>query len=411
MRRQSAQSGADARIRSQLGTAWQQKLPFPARNVLRRWRQLIGVMVGVGIALGVAMTMLGVSQVTVDFLAADFKRSGADIYVTTEGGKLIAILPGDTPGTMSNGTSTLSRIRALPGVHSAIGVITGSLVRDPEGPRRDDVPTELVVVLGVDGDPAEIPGALVLDRGRWLRRTNEVVLGPKLAREKALAVGDTLRLEQRELTIVGVGKLRGLGAGFASDTVAFLDYRTFRERSGYGDLMNLIAVDTAAPEQNRERIGEFGGLSVSTPADLVGEASKINESTIGVYWVLIGLTLAIAGLFINNVLGRSVAERRAEFATLRAIGVPTRTVLLTVAGEATAIGVVAAALGMAMAQAIGAMLNAWLAPAYSVETFYSPDAKLFLLVFALSLGLGVVSGLFPARAATRVDPVIVLREA
>ena len=39
------------------------------------------------------------------------------------------------------------------------------------------------------------------------------------------------------------------------------------------------------------------------------------------------------------------------------------------------------------------------------------DANLFLLVFGLALFLGLVSGLFPARRATRVDPVEVLREA
>ena len=46
-----------------------------------------------GIALGVAMTMLAVSQGSIDFYTLDYKRSAADLYVVTEGGNLIPVLP------------------------------------------------------------------------------------------------------------------------------------------------------------------------------------------------------------------------------------------------------------------------------------------------------------------------------
>jgi putative ABC transport system permease protein len=112
------------------------------------------------------------------------------------------------------------------------------------------------------------------------------------------------------------------------------------------------------------------------------------------------------------MLGRSVAERRLEFATLRAIGIPTRTILLTVGSEALLIGLVAALVGMVLSQVIGeGWINPALAPQYGLDFFYVADAKTFAMVFALALGLGVVAGLFPARQATRVDPVEVLREA
>ena len=52
-----------------------------------------------------------------------------------------------------------------------------------------------------------------------------------------------------------------------------------------------------------------------------------------------------------------------------------------------------------------------MAAAYSLESLYSPSPGLFVLVAVLALVLGLVSGLFPARQATRVDPVEVLREA
>lgn len=59
--------------------------------------------------------------------------------------------------------------------------------------------------MGVDGDPSQIDGLLVLKQGRWLRRPDEVMVGTTLAREKHLAVGDPLRLSGRTFTIVGIG--------------------------------------------------------------------------------------------------------------------------------------------------------------------------------------------------------------
>jgi len=52
-----------------------------------------------------------------------------------------------------------------------------------------------------------------------------------------------------------------------------------------------------------------------------------------------------------------------------------------------------------------------LAAEYGFETLYVTDLNLFLVVIGLSLGLGLLSGLLPARQATSVDPVEILREA
>jgi ABC-type antimicrobial peptide transport system permease subunit len=130
-----------------------------------------------------------------------------------------------------------------------------------------------------------------------------------------------------------------------------------------------------------------------------------------IFWTLIVLTMTIAALFVSTVLSRSVAERRLEFATLRAIGVSTRTVLLTVGAEAALVSVLATLVGATLSLLMGWPLNALAAPANNVDVLYVVDAGLFEAVFVLALALGVVSGILPARQATRVDPVDVLREA
>ena len=62
------------------------------------------------------------------------------------------------------------------------------------------------------------------------------------------------------------------------------------------------------------------------------------------------MTLAIAALFVNNMLGGSVEARRLEFATLRAIGVPNRTILLSIAGEALLVCAAASGVGVVLSR-------------------------------------------------------------
>jgi ABC-type lipoprotein release transport system permease subunit len=388
-----------------------QRLPYPVRNVLRRWRGTLGMMVGVGIALSVAMTMLAVSQGSLDYYTLDYQRSGANLYVATEGGTIIPVLPSDRPGTIERARGTLAQVRSWPEVTAAVGVMNWSMEREPEGRRRADAPAELVAVVGVDGDPTQIANMAVVTEGRWLRRPNELVVGQRLSRDGGMPLGATVRLAGQSFTVVGVAKLRGLGAGVSSDGVAYMDYGAFQQRAGIGDVLNTIMVQSTDPARTQRRLDELGGLDAYTPAALVRQAEQVNQASVGIRWVLVGLTLAIAALFVSNMLGRSVAERRLEFATLRAIGLPRRTILFTVGAEAVLISLVAGLLGIGLSLVLGVLLNATVGAAYGLESIYSTDANLFLAVFGLALFLGLASGLVPARQATRVDPVEVLREA
>src|SRR5207249_9799141 len=79
---------------------WTLRLPYPLRNAVSRWRTLLSMIVGVGIALSIGMTILAVISAEMDLLTGDYERSGVSVYVSTQGGKIVARLAGDTPGTI-----------------------------------------------------------------------------------------------------------------------------------------------------------------------------------------------------------------------------------------------------------------------------------------------------------------------
>jgi ABC-type lipoprotein release transport system permease subunit len=255
------------------------RLPYPARNALGRWRSLISMMIGVGIALSIGMTILGVISAEMDLLTGDYERSGVGVYVSTQGGKIVARLAGDTPGTIRDASTILAEMRGWPETRTAIGALTWTMERQDAGPRRRGQPTELLAVIGIDGDPAYVDGMLMLDAGRWLRGGNEVVVGRQLARDKGLHPGDALRLNGSTFTIVGIGHLRGFSS-FGQNSVTYMDLRTLVQHAPLGNIVNVIALATAQPQKTIERIAELGGLAAWTPGQLVSEAQAASASGI-----------------------------------------------------------------------------------------------------------------------------------
>jgi putative ABC transport system permease protein len=175
--------------------------------------------------------------------------------------------------------------------------------------------------------------------------------------------------------------------------------------------VNVIEIQTSSPAAVVQRVNDFGGLTAWTPAQLVAQAQAASASGITIDWILIILTLGVAGLFVNTMLSHSVSERRAEFAVLRAIGFPSRWIVLTVALESLTITVAAGAIAVVISFAFGAAINATVAAQYGLDSLFRADTSLFVLIFALAAALGMLSGVVPARKAASVNPVEVLREA
>lgn len=405
-----ADTGRIRSVRKRVTPALGLRLPYPIRNALGRWRALISMMLGVGIALSIGMTVLGVISAEMDLLTGDYERSGVGVYVSTQGGKIVAQLAGDTPGSIRNASTIIAAVRGWPEVRSAIGALTWTMERETEGPRRRGEPTQLMAVIGIDGDPSYVNGMLALDSGRWLRGGNEVVVGRQLARDKALRIGDTVRLNGSTFTIVGIGVLRGFSS-FGQNSVAYMDLRTLVQHAPVGNVVNVIAIATDHPDKVVERINDLGGLAAWTPAQLVSQAQQASASGVAIDWILIVLTLGVAGLFVNTMLSHSVSERRAEFAVLRAIGFPTMWIVSTVALESLSITVVAGLIAVAISLVFGWGINATIAAQYGLESLFRVDTSLLVLIFSLAAALGAISGVAPARKAASVDPVEVLREA
>ena len=115
------------------------------------------------------------------------------------------------------------------------------------------------------------------------------------------------------------------------------------------------------------------------------------------------ISLLVGGIGIMNILLVSVTERTREIGIRMAVGAKARHILLQFLVEAIALsmvgGLVGAVFGVAGAKAISFFAD-W-------PTLLSPPAVLGAILF--SGAVGVFFGFYPARKASRLDPILALR--
>ncbi len=385
-------------------------LPFPVRTVVRRWRGMAGMLVGVSVALGLVLCLIGTIGTAMQTVLGDFLQSGANMYVAVNGGSLIPLERGSSQGTIDDGLSTLSKIRSIPGVQAAIGELSWSLKQEEEGRAARNQAAKFMQVVAIDGDPHDITNFLVMTQGRWLHRGNELVLGQTLAGYRNLSVGDSVKLNGQEFEVVGIGKLRGFGA--IGDSVGYVDAANLRSRGITGDVFNFIAIQTTAPDALRS-VADDLSLRATGATELAQNTENSSDYKGGMafYWIIDMFILFVSGMFVSNTLSRSVAERRIEFGTLRAIGLPSRTIRTTVVVEGESILLISYLAGFVISLGLGWLINYFVARPLGMPDLFAVDPTGYSVIFLITMGLGAVAAYFPAHSATRVDPLEVLREA
>jgi len=311
---------------------------------------------------------------------------------------VVPLLPGDGPGTMREARHILSTLREMPQVRRAVAVRSGSALRSPEGPHTE-TRAERYSLVGFEGEPEAIPGAIALRGGRWARRPGEIVVGEKVARTRNFVIGQTLRLQGVDLVVVGIGHLRGMLAG---DGSLYAPMSTLEDLTSVSNQANLILVDAIETNAAERRIrADLDRVAVHSRAAVLDVFNQYTAQGM-IVWQLIGFaSLGVAGLLVSSMLGRSVAERRIELGTVRAIGVSRRTILGLIAGDAIFVILTSAAAGLLLSMAAGYWMDRIIGQTLGMEKLYRFDAGSVINVFAIATLVGFIAAFARARGPSR----------
>lgn len=258
-----------------------------------------------------------------------------------------------------------------------------------------------------------------------LRRNSRVVLLGSEVKTKLFgtrsAVGETIRVGNENFIVIGVMAEKGTTLFQNLDDLVFIPLTTVANRlvgktSPQGIPVQSISVEAAEGKSDaarfqitnllrlRHRITSGGDdFTIASQNDLVSTASNITGALTILLAGTAGISLMVGGIGIMNIMLVSVRERTREIGIRKAVGATQRDILLQFVIEAAALAGTGGIMGTVIGLGACALLSQ-----FTPLTVWAGWPAVALAV-AVSVGIGLFFGIFPARQAARLDPIVALR--
>lgn len=372
-----------------------------AKNLGRRRTRTILTTLGVTLAVAFTVGLLSLSEGILATIQVEVGKFGADIFIYKKGMETVP-LPGmvtySFPEEDINQISSLKNIQVI-------------------------VPALETIVLGLNGPPLIVEGIppssfhdlrpyALLDQGRFLYNndTYSLLLGHGAAKSGNITLGATLNLMGREFKVVGI--LAPSGDVF--DSVGFAPLEAVQVTSGQEGKVNWAIVKLYDHSQAKQTAALIQNASQDLSAVTASEAVTFASTLIGIaraiHLSVSSVSLLIGVLFVFATMLISVSERVREIGTLRAIGASRRYIFEMIVAESSLISTVGGILGCFGGYLISLAMNSLIQSALDVtfiQTAVTPG--LVAIGVGIAVVIGVLSGLYPAWRASRLNIVEALR--
>ena len=392
------------------------------RGLLDRRLRLVftvaAVVVGVGFVTG--------SLVLTDTLGARldelFLEAGEGIDVTVRSGAGYGTGPGLAADRARLDASLLETVRRVEGVEAAEGTLIG--LAQLVAPDGEAIPPRLGPGLGFSWPEREDLALLRLREGRRPEGPREMAIDAGTARAYDFAPGDRVRVlldgPAEEFRLAGTFTF-GDEAN-PGPTLAAFDTATAQRAFGAPgqlDTINVAASPGVTPETLRERVAK--ALPAGVEAVTGEQAAADNADTLraslefltAVLLVFAAVGVLVGAFLIANTFSILVGQRTRELGLLRAVGAGRGQVIRSVLAEAATVGAMSSALGLVFGVLIAdGVLRA--VERYGVNLPGGrPEVLARTALVAVAVGVVVTVGAaaVPAWRASRVTPVVALREA
>ena len=257
------------------------------------------------------------------------------------------------------------------------------------------------------------------------------VIGQTLVKElfqTADPVGQRVRIGDLPFEVIGVLEEKGAGmTGQDQDNLVLMPYTTVSIRLRQSKFRNVdyvmasarsfdeigVAqkqVETLLQERHEIKADAEVDFKVQSMTEIASMFSTVTGTMTALLAAIAGISLVVGGVGIMNIMLVSVTERTREIGIRMAVGATGGDILRQFLVEAVVLSVIGGAvglsLGIGMSVAATAIINEVL-PGGNWPTVVSIPAAIVALVFAA--GVGIFFGFYPARKASRLDPIDALR--
>ena len=231
-------------------------------------------------------------------------------------------------------------------------------------------------------------------------------------------IGKTLRYKSIPLKVIGTLKAKGSGDfGQDNDDVIFTPYQTVMRRFSATTNIRQIYANSIGEGYAEKATEEIMGIlkerrswtrptdpfRVFTQEEMIQTITSTSDLISLVLTIIAGISLFVGGIGIMNIMYVSVTERTKEIGLRMAIGARGRDIMFQFLFESVIIsllgGIIGIALGIAASEVVKSVFNMPM----------SVSITSVVVSFAVCFVTGVFFGWYPARKASRLDPIEALR--
>jgi putative ABC transport system permease protein len=391
-------------------------------NKLRSFLTMLGIIIGVAAVIA----LVAIGQGAQSQIVSQFQSLGSNLLTVTSASSF---------GFSRDGVRESSRQLNNADAKAIRGLATSvNLVAPEYGSQGTIVYGGKTTSAGVTGVTSEYPDVRnwTVSLGRFITPEDEenlanvVVLGQTVVQElfgsgNVNPLGETVRINRQNYTVVGMLKAKGTGGNSNQDNVVFMPLRTAQLKLGGAGTTELRAINlqvkTAkemdlAQAQVTAILRSLHGLESGAEDDFMVQnqadiLDTVQQAT-GIFTTLLGsiaaISLLVGGIGIMNIMLVSVTERTREVGLRKAVGAKRRDILIQFLTEAMVISVLGGILGVLLGFGLAQAITPLLGGTRAMVTFES-----VALALAVSLGIGIFFGLYPANRAAGLNPIDALR--
>jgi putative ABC transport system permease protein len=252
------------------------------------------------------------------------------------------------------------------------------------------------------------------------QRRAVVVLGSEVADklfEVADPIGQEVRLGGERFEVVGVLASKGRVLGQSFDGIALVPLSRYEMIYGHRSTTAIsvkmrdatgVADGMARAEETMRlsrhlRPGQENTFTVETADALVTFWKSLTAVLFAVVPAVVAIGVVVGGIVIMNIMLMAVTERTREIGIRKAVGARARDIERQFLAEAVSLSLAGGMIGVLCGWSFAALVSA-VSPLPARITWWS-----VALALLLGAGVGVLFGVYPARRASRLDPIMALR--
>jgi len=384
------------------------------RHILRSFLTTLGIIIGVAAVI----TMVTLGKGVTASVQEDISSLGSNVFI------VFPVRTDRGPGRPFDSDDVQAVASQIAGVEEAAGSVNSSVTAIHNGQNWS------TSVQGANN--AFLRGqSIEVETGRSFTDAEEAagksvcLIGTKVRDAIFPAgpspLGESLRLDDVSCTVIGTLKERGQGASINnqdSDDVVIMPLKTVQRRfTGSTNLQYFIVkysgsyssagIQAALIDLLRERRvlqpGQENDFDIIDTAQVNDAISSATGALTAMVAAIAGISLMVGGIGIMNIMLVSVTERTREIGIRLAIGALAREVQLQFLTEAVVLCCFGGLVGIGLAFGLSISI------AHALDVPYVFDPTVNVISFLFSALMGIAFGYYPARRASRLDPIEALR--